>query len=104
MKTIEVDFTKEDGTIKKDITFDEKTVKQLMKLGFDKGCCPHQFCITNYEKDFEVWLNAERDNRYNISIEVKKYASEKSVLNAWNKNLTRLSKLVIKIEKIMEVS
>ncbi len=104
MKTILVDYTKEDGTIVKCITFDEKTIKKLMKLGFEKGCNPSQFCKFEHSNNFEIWLYAEKGNDYILSVDVKKYPSSKSILEVWTSNLTRLTKLITKIEKILGVS
>ncbi len=104
MKTILVDYTKQDGTIGKDFTFDNKTVEKLMKSGFEKGICPSQFSKIDYVNDFKIWLYAAEGNNYTMEVQVKKYPSSKSLLKVWNSNLTRLTKLITKIEKILGVN
>ena len=103
MKTIEVDYTKNDGTAGKDFTFDEKTVEKLIKLGLEKGICPSQFSKFDFVNNFKIWLYAESGNKYTTKVEVKKYPSDESLLKIWNSNLTRLTNLITKIEKILEV-
>lgn len=101
MKTFLVDYTNQYGIAGKDFTFDEKTVEKLIKLGLEKGCCPSQFGKYDYVNDFKIWLYAAEGNNYTMEVQVKKYPSSKSLLEVWNSNLTRLTKLITKIEKIL---